>query len=332
MEKIKILLITADPENNISFYRGRQPLFRLSEHYDVEYEVYDSIETFYKNKPDILLITCPYKDEHVAITNFCIEEGVKVWVDIDDLITDVPVWNQRAWLEYGAPNVKDKVRTNVEYCIKSATWVTVSTDYLKKEWQHLNENIYVVENAFDNEFLSEPAPIGTKNEVLYRGGESHNIDLWEYHKPIINAIHGTGWNPHFVGMNPIYINQELNGSWTPQLSKPNYWKFLENNLAKILIVPLKNIPFNHSKSAISWIEGTYAGCAILAPDWGEWQKPGVMNYTNQVDFEGKLKGMMSGRIDLRKRVEQSREYINNCQTLLKVNEARWALIEKYCSV
>jgi len=331
-KKIKILLITPDPENNISFYRGRQPLIRLSEHYDMEFDVIDyipSINQVLDKKIDVVMCTVPYTDMDVYFIKECLSKNIKIWVDIDDLVTDISVWNPRAWLEYGTPDVKNTVKSNLEFCIRSATWVTVSTERLKIEWEVLNKNIYVVENAFDNEFLCNPAPIGTKNEVLYRGGESHNQDLWEYHKPILNAMKESNWNAHFVGMNPIYINQELNGSWTPHLSKPNYWKFLENNTAKILIVPLKNIPFNNSKSCIAWIEGTYAGCAILAPDWIEWKKPGVMNYANQVDFEGKLKGMMSGRIDLKKRVSQSREYINNCQTLLKVNETRWALIDKY---
>ena len=331
---MKILLVTQDPENNISFYRGSGPLKRLAEKYpDINYDIArPEFHVELLKEYDIVLITCPYTTKHVELIKAAVKYDVKVWVDFDDLLTDIPVWNERAFLEYK----QHPVASVVQFSLIWATFVTVSTAFLKSELDeiaeslHLKDNIYIVENAFDHEFLTNPAPIGTSKEVLYRGGQSHNADLWEYHKPILNAMRKTDWKPHFVGMNPIYINQELNGTWTPQLSKPNYWNFLENNTAKILIVPLKDRPFNRAKSCIAWIEGTYAGCSVLAPNWEEWQKPGVMNYDNQVDFEGKLKGMMQGRIKLEGRVEKSREYIMNCQTLLKVNETRFALLEKYC--
>ncbi len=332
---MKILLVTQDPENNISFYRGSGPLKRLAEQYpDINYDIArPEFKLELLKEYDIVLITCPYTLGHIELIRAAVQHDVKVWIDIDDLLTDIPVWNERAFLEYK----KHPVEQVLNFALIHATFTTVSTQFLKDEFTlltnslQLKDNIYVVENAFDHEFLNKPAPIGTSKEVLYRGGQSHNQDLWAYHKPILNAmVAHKDWTPHFVGMNPIYINEELNGTWTPQLSKPNYWKFLENNTAKILIVPLKDVAFNLGKSSIAWLEATYAGCAVLAPNWEEWQKPGVLNYTNGVDFEGKLKAMMSGRIKLEERVERSREYIMDCQTLLKVNETRWSLLEKYC--
>lgn len=326
-EKLKILLITQDPKNNISFYRGKQPLQRLSEHHPIEYFVPETSFVIEEvKKYDIVLISCPYTIAHKSLVEWCIRYNVAVWIDIDDLLTDISIWNESAFLEYSNHPVKHVV----EYCISNATWVTVSTNKLKSEWSHLSDHIYIVENAFDHEFLDKPATIGTKNEVLHRGGKSHNIDLWTYHKSIVNSLKDSGWNAHFVGMNPIYINMELNGTWTRQLSKREYWNFLEKTCeAKLVIVPLVDTPFNHAKSCIAWIEATYAGAAVLAPNWTEWQKPGIINYNNKVDFEAKLNGVISNRILLRQRVDQSREYIMNCQTLLKVNEKRWRLIEKY---
>lgn len=330
-EKIKVLVITGDPYNNISFYRATGPLNQLKEHvwYTIEEYVWNRYGGFggvEKGSFHALLITCPYTQRHLDIIKTCKEKGIKIWLDFDDFITEIPVWNVRGFLEYSQHPVLHVLNT----ACGLADFITVSTEYLKEQLIHLNKEVHVIPNAFDDEFLTHPAPAGIKKEVLYRGGESHNIDLWEYRQPILNSLKDSNYDIHFVGMNPIYINMELNGTWTPQLSKPNYWSFLENNTAGILIVPLKDIPFNHAKSCIAWIEGTYAGCAVLAPDWTEWQKPGVMNYTNKVDFEGKLKGMMSGRINLKERVNKSREYIMNCQTLKKVNEQRLKLLEKHC--
>src|SRR5690349_10687783 len=127
MKKIKILLITQDPYNNISFYRGVGPMQRLSEHYDVEYDTAPSQFQFTLAKEyDIVFMSCPYTDAHVQFCKFCEENNIKMWIDYDDLITDVSVWNPEAWLEYN----KYPVRGNLEFILSKAAWVTVSTSAL----------------------------------------------------------------------------------------------------------------------------------------------------------------------------------------------------------
>jgi len=322
---MKIFLLTPDKTNNISFYRGVNPLKRLSEHYDIQYDAGDVIDKDAIKKYDVIMLQNPYLTSHIELIDYCNQIAVKTWVDYDDLIYEASIWNFGAYKEFN-----NEVTANIVFeCIGRSTFTTVSTASLLYEFKDVTDNIYLVENAFDNEFLNLPATIGTSNEVLYRGGESHNEDLWAYRDPILSALKYSTWKPHFVGMNPIYLNEELNGKWTPQLSKPNYWKFLSSNQAKVCIIPLKDTKFNHAKSCIAWIEATYAGCAVLAPNWDEWRKPGVINYDNKVDFDSKLKGMISGRIDLESKVLKSREYILNCQTLLKVNETRFEILTKF---
>ncbi len=334
MKEARILVITPDPSNNISYYRAN-PLLEISDiHSCIDVTIDSSLWTIrdiLESKISIVILTCPVHNWHLELMHQCKSNGIVFWVDYDDLIYDIPVWN-RAWLEYCTPAKKQVTELSVKKFIHGADIVTVSTLELKNKFQNIRNDITVIENAFDDEFLPNSAPIGITKEVLYRGGESHTMDLWEYHRPIINAMKYSDHELHFLGMNPIFINMELNGKWTPQLSKQNYWTFLENNTARILIVPLKDCDFNRSKSNIAWIEGTYAGCAVLAPNWPEWQRPGIINYDNQVDFEGKLKGMMSGRIDLKSRVEKSRSYIMENLTLKKINEKRWTIIQKSLNI
>ena len=47
---------------------------------------------------------------------------------------------------------------------------------------------------------------------------------------------------------------------------------------KRAITPLCDTPFNRAKSNISWIESTVAGAVCVAPDFPEWNRPGIINY------------------------------------------------------
>ncbi len=316
----RVLVVTAKPEGNVSFYRAVHPLKKAGVKFDI---MNPDFNTGSLKEYDCVLMTQAYGHMHVAIAEKCLELGVKLWLDYDDLLTDVTPWSPKSWLEFKQPWVKE----NMDKLMSMATWITYSTPYLNN---HFNNNGHVIPNAFDHKFFSNPSDHGNQKEVMYRGGDSHNLDLWTYHRPILNALRHKDWVPHFVGFNPIYINMELNGIWTPQLEAMEYWKFLEERCnGGILMVPLKDSKFNRSKSNIAWVEGTYAGCAVLAPNWPEWQRPGIINYDNESDFERKLVAMMSGRINLKEKMLKSREWIMENLTLEKINELRIELLNRY---
>jgi hypothetical protein len=105
----------------------------------------------------------------------------------------------------------------------------------------------------------------------------------------------------------------------------------------IHIVGLEDNPFNRAKSNVAWVEASAAGAVVLAPDWPEWQRPGVQTYTDPEDFERKLKALMldytkeevrgDGR-ELHWRALESREFIAKNQTLRKTNETRIEILRE----
>ena len=117
------------------------------------------------------------------------------------------------------------------------------------------------------------------------------------------------------------------------MDKAQYFNYLSKINGKISIVHLSHRPeeidFNKSKSNIAWIESTYAGLAVLAPDWPEWRRPGIVNYTDKEDFRQKLTSMMKGEYNLESLRQASWKYIREELTLEKTNEIRYDLIKQH---
>ncbi len=319
---MKFLILTSNPENNVSFYRAEQPLQRLGIKYDF---LYNNFETKDLVNYEAVLITQAYADQHLYIAEKCMEYGVKLWLDYDDLLLDVSPWHSTTYHIFSKP----EIAVNIKKLMAMASFITFSTPFLQ---QYFNvNNSYVLPNAFD---FTLDKKLGNSKEVMHRGSDSHNLDLWTFRDPILKALSNSTYKPHFVGINPIYLNMELNGYWTMPMPRDIYFNWLYNSCnSRIQIVPLKDSAFNRSKSNCAWLEGTYAGCVVLAPNWEEWRRPGIINYNNANDFAEKLKGMMSGRIDLEAKLEKSREYILQNISVDKVNEIRNEIIEKYiCTI
>jgi hypothetical protein len=96
--------------------------------------------------------------------------------------------------------------------------------------------------------------------------------------------------------------------------------------SKIHIVTLYERDFNLSKSNISWIESTIAGSVVLAPDWEEWKKPGIVNYASKEDFKEKLQDLINGKYNLWLNHKTSLDYILNNLSLKKVNKERLKIL------
>ena len=90
-------------------------------------------------------------------------------------------------------------------------------------------------------------------------------------------------------------------------------------------VPLIEDGMNRCKSNIAWIEATAAGAVTIAPDWVEWQKPGVLNYNGLDEFKSML---MRPLDDAPERWAASRDYIMENLTLNKVNEQRARIVRE----
>lgn len=330
---INLLEVDSSPNSAMALYRGRGPLIRLQKKGLIQFHPggsNPSVEWDYLNIFDIVFIMRPTDEHHLNLIKACNNFRIPVWVDYDDLLTEIPIDNP-AYLVH--QNSKSYV-ARIEEILKRSTFATFSTPHLMNNMakNHLKKST-VIPNALDLEMFYSPRMIGLSNKVLWRGGTTHKRDIYEFQGPIREALRNSEWTLECMGYNPMEITEYIDAIYVPYMGKSNYFNHLSTMNSKISIVPLshrkEDINFNKSKSNIAWIESTYAGCAVLAPNWDEWQRPGIVNYTDKADLFKKLNSMMQGEYDLESLRMQSWNFIRQELNLQKTNLIRYELIKQH---
>lgn len=241
------------------------------------------------------------KSELEAI-RICKRLNIPVIVDFDDLLFDLPPDNP-AYRMY----MNKETQETIISIIREADCVWVSTAELKRCLQipgaSLNKRVYVVNNALDDLHMvvgskKEPLPIDRRQPtVLWRGSPTHERDVMEFTPEIAEAADGSPENKFlFLGYNPWFLTERMNPTQAilaPPVPVGEFMEFVHATAARIGIVPLHDSRFNRCKSNIAWLEMTWAGGVVLAPDWEEWRQPGVVTYKDEKDFLGALKLLLS---------------------------------------
>jgi hypothetical protein len=328
---MRILLVADNFYDGIAFYRSTGPWNEILKEFDditvtranpKEYFGWD-IYTSY----DVLFISNPRQVKHAEIIRTARLHNVKVWADYDDCYLDIPEENQ-SFNVLTAGHVDHFTKE----CLMESDVITVTTPYLKEVFSQYNSNIHVIPNGFPIGLLSNNSlgeiTQGIHNFVSWRGSISHEVNLMEYKEEIEEVGKS---NPHwafkFFGMKPKFFSRSFNFQHLDFLPLIDSIDRLKRFSSKVHIVTLYERPFNLSKSNIAWIEATISGSVVLAPDWEEWRRPGVVNYTSKEDFKNKLNEMLSEGYDLTSRFEQSKEYVLNNLSLKKINKERIKILK-----
>lgn len=287
---------------------------------------------------DIIFLQRPCLDaaKRMRLVQYCKDLGIKVWIDFDDNLFDLPRENRM--FEDVTPQIKKDMLT----LFKLADVITVSTKALKEFFATLGVGAEVVPNALNEEvtpmaenynWLNEPLDFsGNRNtsieQILWRGSETHQGDIYYHINQIFHAIDNrpnTHW--HWMGYDPWYIT---NGTEPEKYSTHKsedimvYFKNLRKLRPQLVHFPLMDNSLNRCKSNIAWLEATSVGATIIAPDWEEWKHPGVINYTSFEHYGTLLMQSLDGNGE---RWQASRDYIMENLTLEKVNKQRVELIE-----
>lgn len=330
---IRILEINDKKDSAISFYRSRNPFNTLQKDYDdIIVDVFPSKNMLFDwevlSKYDILFYSNPLVSHQYEILKTAKMFNLKVWVDYDDNYFDIP----KDCTAYNLLMV-GHVNHMVKECLMIADMVTVTTDYLKEAYKFYSNNIRVIHNAFPLELLSE-ASLGEPREgqhkfVMWRGSDSHRGNLEHFKAELTEvANNNPDWNFKFFGSNPWYFDNVFPYQHIDFTQCFDSFYKLKLWSSKIHIVPLVDRPFTRSKSHIAYIEATIAGSVVLAPNWEEWQKPGVVNYDGKQDFKDKLQDLISGKYDLTSRFEESKEYILKNLSLKEANKERVKILSE----
>lgn len=314
-----------------SWYRGCGPLASLRKHNkNISIQYLSQYNWAYVKHCDVFFMQRPFKDEHVQIFKMIKDNNRKVWLDYDDDLFSVGTDNPTA-KTYN----RSDIQRNVEYMLKNADRVSVSTSHLKQCYSKYNDKIKVINNALDDDLLIHRNKKPRNNLVMWRGSPTHHRDVLS----VAAAIESTSqlkkdWVFEFIGDNLWFLTDKMPHERTivsDGLDIIDYHRHGVNVAPSIMMVPLENNLFNRSKSNIAWIEASFFGAATLCPgmsEMHEWQVPGAVGYLDQNDFFEKLNAMMAADPRMNESLAQkSFEYICDKLLLSKVNHERMEIVE-----
>ena len=327
---IKILTVCPNPPDAASFYRGYGPLNDLMKnHGDVFIENGEGKVFDWSNmsRYNILFLQRPFLEQHAAMAEFAKRFNIKVWLDHDDNVLDVPKDNP-ANKHYD----KEKVRANIKLCLQYADLITVSTPFLKQLFEgYGGNNIHVVPNALNTDFFGNMNQPKLNNIVLWRGSNTHFMD-YKTVADTINKMAFRGHNLYIIGgeckdkHNDVRNLIRREYMHQPAIDVIKYHRLIRDLRPRFIFVPLVINDFNRGKSNIAWMEAAWAGGATLATYMDEWIRPGITNYYDTEDFKEKFELLLTNDEYLIEKVKESQRHIKKHLTLNKTNRLRYKLL------
>jgi glycosyltransferase involved in cell wall biosynthesis len=194
--------------------------------------------------------------------------GIRVIVDIDDDLLNIPVWNPAAGV-WGLPEkqvYKDALQT--------ANALFVSTDYLKEQYIQYNPNIAVLPNCVDPYYLRGlKKPNNNKVFVVgYQGSNTHVKDL-ETVREVISYIRKNPTEYIFK----TFGHKHPHSFFTNPVQFESFYSILATMDLDAGLAPLDSHDFNRAKSNIKWMEYSVVGTPTIASLRGPYKciRPGI---------------------------------------------------------
>lgn len=330
---IRVGYLIQDEEQATSFYRGLGPFNALMKKYpEITFEPFNKTLWTKVSKYDLVYFFRPSTQNDI---NFLYDVGlhnVPTWVDYDDDLLAVPTDNP-AHSFYSTTETKQ----SVVRALSMANLITVSTSTLRESFIRLySENapqaplptMHVIQNAFNDTIFKRRKPVKPREKIiLWRGSDTHVVDLLQIKESIMSiAEEYQDYYFYFIGQLPWMFKELLDSKRAVHVKTAQparYMALIEELAPKVMIVPLADNQFNKSKSNIAWMEGSFAGANVVAPDFPEFKVPGCIKYQPEL-FHASMKTALD---EDNKLAETSWKYIEDNLTLTKINKQRMDLIQ-----
>ena len=319
-----------NPHDATSYYRA-MPLTTLGKTYPNDFNLDYAREISFSvaMKYHLAFFQRPSTGSELEAIKIFKRLGIPVIVDYDDLLFSLPTDNP-AYQAY----MNKQTQETIISIMRAADCIWVSTKELKRCIQlphaSLNEKVFVIPNCLDDTHLligdKKSPPEKRTPSVLWRGSPTHERDVMEYAREITECSQDTRYSFVFAGWNPWFLTDVMKQNQamvSGALPVGEFMDFIYGNAPRIGMVPLHDSRFNRCKSNIAWLEMTWAGAAVLAPDWEEWKKPGITTYSNSDDFKIGLQSLLQSHPDrLLELNKMSWDHIQENFILSKVNHLR----------
>jgi hypothetical protein len=328
---MNITIFTKYPSIACSYYRGLGVLPKLSkldQHIITTYltqipALNQPTENWHIfNNSDIVFIERPVNYEYYSACVIAKEAGAKLWIDFDDDFLNIPGYNP-----FSGMFNNDQTKEFISKTCELADVVTVATDGLRDIYRKYNRNTIVIPNAFDDYRLKFDYKLSDKKIVNWRGSSTHRGDLLPVALDLKNISDmNKDWEFSFIGNDTWYFTDGINNKRVVrELLQSYYWKYILSLNPSIQIVPLTDNQFNRGKSMCAWLEATYSGAVAVGPDFGDFKRPGVINYRD--DFAEKIQECINDEKLRKAKYDESYDYIKDNLLLSTVNKKRLELAE-----
>ncbi len=338
MKKVFIYNPDADAQ---SYYRGARPWQEIAKQTkEIQFDFVS--KTSWKAFPaawdqvgqySLAFFQRPFHPDIVkAIANFkC--QGVKIWVDWDDLVTEVPFSNLGGHIYHFLETQKA-----IKSILAMADVLTVSTDFLGQKFKGLTDAFMAtIPNAWDLDLLPQLILPPKEKVCLWRGSLTHESDLYEKRREIYSVIEkNPDWQFYFMGCIPWWYAEDTgqfpkgnlpNMAYplVPDESLSTWFECLKKVNPAVVFTVLRDTPFNRAKSNIAWMESSWVGAAVVGPNFDEWMKPGIVNF--DADFEVRLQEALDLDTPDKQRLnELSWNNIVQNLTIAKANKRRMDIL------
>lgn len=179
----------------------------------------------------------------------------------------------------------DGYRAALEMCDHALASTPALAESLAR---HVPGRAWVVSNGLDDETLEIARQLGTMAHtpgvpvrIVYgSGSRAHDADFALVVPALIDLLDSGAAELAVIG--PVSLPPELDARSVTQLPELDYAEYLaELARADIAIAPLLDLPFNHGKSDVKWLEASalkvaFAGSAVVYGDTVEDGRTGVI--------------------------------------------------------
>ncbi|WP_432240070.1 glycosyltransferase [Herbaspirillum robiniae] len=192
---------------------------------------------------------------------------VPIVYESDDLLNDIPHDHPEA--QQGA-----SWKEGIEYAVKHAKAVVVSTEFLASKYRDLNPAVYVLPNYIDYDLFYRPVPQSTATDgkinigLLGSSIQPSNFALVDNALRALVARYGNRLHIDFVGWecpkgwedHPLTTFHSFVHQYVDYIAQLRQWNW------DIALIPLASDEYNQCKSYIKWLDYSAAGIACVFSD------------------------------------------------------------------